>query len=111
MFVRKRERATKNGKTSTTYQLLEAHRETGKVKQRVICSLGRDATPEEALKNVKEHLRIWTTLLERAKQKQYRGIDKEAREKNRERHIKYHEKKVKKLKENLRAIEGVVSER
>jgi hypothetical protein len=37
------------GKTYTYYQLVEGYRDKGKVRQRVLCHLGRHPTPEEAL--------------------------------------------------------------
>jgi hypothetical protein len=54
MFIR-----TRKGK-NTTYQLCESFRQNGKPRQRVVASLGRDATPQEALKTARTWLRIYS---------------------------------------------------
>ncbi len=56
MFIRQRTRKLKDGKDSTTYQLVDSFRWEGKVKQRVI-GLGEHANPQDALKEWEFFLR------------------------------------------------------
>ena len=65
MFIRRRLSKNKSGFTET-YRLIETYHEGGKVKQRTICNLGRDATLEEALENTRSLVNLYEELLNRS---------------------------------------------
>jgi hypothetical protein len=60
MFIRKRFSSTSRwtGTQRFSYQVL-SYREDGKIKHRVICNLGRYATPEEALAVCEAKVKRW----------------------------------------------------
>jgi len=57
LFIRKRTYNSKRYGVTESYQVIETYRENGKVKQRVICNLGKFSTPEAALEQAESLLR------------------------------------------------------
>jgi hypothetical protein len=111
MFIRKRISKNKYSKEgfSESYQLIETYREEGKVKQRVICNLGRDATPEAALERARYWLKWYEDGLSNPLKAGYnkgRFISKKRAEK----HQESLEKSYAKAKEKVEKLESVVSQ-
>jgi hypothetical protein len=59
MWIRKRRSLTRRG-VRERHQVIETYREDGKVRQKAICSLGRDSTPQEALARARSLLRVYS---------------------------------------------------
>jgi hypothetical protein len=111
MFIRKRISKNKYRKEgfSESYQMIETYREGGKVKQRVICNLGRDATPEAAL----ERARYWLKWYEEGLSKPWKAGYSMGRYISRKRVDERQEsleKSYAKAKEKVEKLERVVSQ-
>ena len=108
MFIRKQIRKSKKWGIGKSYQVIETYREGGKVKQRVVCNLGWDATPELALKTAKERLEACDGWMKKPYPMHYdsgRYIPEDVRAKKEQERLKEYLKWENRVKE----LEAVVS--
>ena len=109
MFIRKRISKNKRGFTES-YQLIETYREEGKVKQRIVCNLGRDATPEAALETAHQWMSKYEEWLSRREQRRHPYSGRLRSEKELEEGRQRLEKGCLKWKNRIEQLEGVVSQ-